>query len=75
MPVLDRFNATVVEGQLFGWIYIDQTKASLRNLIDLVEGGGELAAYNSRRSNSVYAEEVSFSGANSNAAQRVPLLS
>mmetsp|Transcript_6195 Transcript_6195/g.7658 ORF Transcript_6195/g.7658 Transcript_6195/m.7658 type:complete len:132 (+) Transcript_6195:170-565(+) len=53
--------------------YIDQTKASLRNLIDLVDGGGELAAYNSR-SNRVYGEEVSFSGAGNNANQMVPLL-
>ena len=55
--------------------YIDQTKASLRNLIDLVEGGGELAAFDSRRNNSLYSEEVSFSGARNNANQMMPLLS
>ena len=54
--------------------YIDQTKASLRNLVDLVEGGGELTVYNSNR-NSVYGEEVAFSDTNNVVSQRIPLLS
>ncbi len=38
--------------------YIDQTKASLLNLVDLVEGGGEMIAYQSKnRYRSSYDEE------------------
>ena len=54
--------------------YIDQTKASLRNLVDLVEGGGEMNAYRSNRQSRNYSNEVSFSDANNIVNQREPLL-
>jgi hypothetical protein len=56
--------------------YIDQTKTSLRNLVDLVEGGGELSAYNSKfRNIGTYSGEgISFSDGNNVASQKVPLL-
>jgi hypothetical protein len=61
--------------------YVDQTKASLRNLVDLVEGGGEMTAFNfnsnSRNSGPCNREEqvcMSFSDMNNAASQRIPLL-